>query len=660
MPFLGFWLDWFPRLRGELCIMQLRLVFSWVVKAALALSLVYSVLFGAEGLGVTFFRLVHGGMVKTAVTNVVFSESLDCIIWACIVLLAVGWLVFILLRSSGVVFRQLFLLFVSVFFVVLSFFLDFGFVWLTLASIFVVLLSVRFSKTCFGVSSLSMVKSLILYFMVFLLFVEVASLASFFLLSTPVGSVFGAQYLDWAWHWMFLDLSLWNVTYPLLPLAYLFFVFLGVAGVLIKIGGLNAVVKFSPIRRFVECVRCVGKFFAIDKNADFGFLSGRLPLIVALVVSVAVSCLLVVFTVLPWINFTYRLVSVDAPLYYSWLHDMHAADFGGALSLAFASDRSVFMIALYLLSLVVSPLHLVQFLPLLLIPLFSVFSLLLVKLFGSSHEALVFAVLLAPLSTQALGLIFSGYFAHMSAILLVCLYFVIFLGVLRKRSRFDSLILTGVSVLILFAHPWTWFIFAMSLTVFLFIQWCSAIKNQSLWQSFKVKANLIAGPLLVSLLCGFVGGLLSETSTVAIVYETVRGSLAFPSTSLLWSGMSATANLYLGGAFGNPLLVFLSIVGFLFVVSRRSDFSDLLVSWVFIASTSILLTGSEFAYHKFLFSMPLVVFSSLGLSYFIRFVAFKSDSSRIQNFKGAVLILAVVFLMLLCSGLRFVSNIVMF
>ena len=83
--------------------------------------------------------------------------------------------------------------------------------------------------------------------------------------------------------------------------------------------------------------------------------------------------------------------------------------------------------------------------------------------------------------------------------------------------------------------------------------------------------------------------------------------------AFLLSGMQKTVNFDLGGVFANGLLVALSIVGFLVLVRFRSEVSNFFISWIFVASVSILFAAQDFVFDRFLFLMPWVVLSSLGL-----------------------------------------------
>lgn len=634
--------------------MRLNVYVHWAVKAALTLSLVYSVLFAASNLGAVYVRLLGGNMATRPISSVLFSSGVDYFVWLGLLIFSLSWLAYNFhIRGVQASFMWLFLA-VSFGLTFFSVYAELSMFLLTLVSFSLLLLYIGFVNCYLDVSVFYVFKHLFACFFVFLFFLELASLTSFLLLDTPLMHSFNSSSFVGVAHWMVLDLSFVNLAYPLLPWGYLFLVGLGFLSVFFKVGVFQSVFDYFRGRKeFVPFSK--GTVFN-GKLGSFSFLNSNLILGLAVAVCVVVCVVLVVLTVVPWVNPTYRLVSVDAPLYYQWVQEMRSFDFNGAVSWAFAGDRAVFMLLFYFLSMMVLPVDLVQFFPIVLLLFFSALSLLLVKEFAGTRDAAFYAVLLAPVSIQALGLIYSGYFANMLAILFIYLFYLIFLKFLRNGSRIGLFALMVVSVLILFTHPWMWFIFASSLVVFLFIQGVAAFKSPSLRSAFRLKFASIGGVLLVSVLCDFVRQLLVKTASVAYVYDTISVDLSVPSLGLLWSAMNVTVHSYLGGAFNFSILVFLSIVGFLLVLSRKSDFSDLLVSWVFIACLSVLLTNSEFAYHKFLFSMPLVVFSSLGIAWLIRLLMPNGLKGRWQKVVF-LLIFGAIFLVLLNIALRFVTNI---
>ena len=300
-----------------------------------------------------------------------------------------------------------------------------------------------------------------------------------------------------------------------------------------------------------------------------GFLRGRLVVVLAVVVSAVVSCLFVAFTVLPWSNPTGMMVSVDSPVYYNWISHMRSVDVNSALSFAFGNDRAVFLVLCYALSFVAPIVSVVQFAAALLLVLLSVVSVFVLRLFTSSRMVLVLGALIVPFSFHGLGLIYSGYFANMLALILVFVYVVLFFKLLDKWSSLVFFALLGVSVLVLFSHSWTWFVFALSLAMFLFLEWRLAAGDRSLWSRFKGKALLVGATVGVGLLIDFLRRVLSPVSSSSSVLSTAQSSLGFPNPAYLVSGMKAAVDFVLGGVFANQLLVVLSFVGFLVLLRFR-------------------------------------------------------------------------------------------
>ena len=73
----------------------------WAVKVLLALVLVFSGLFLAKFLGVSFFTLNHRSMDQLFLSNVLVSEGLDFVVWGVAAGLVVTWLFFWFIFKSG-------------------------------------------------------------------------------------------------------------------------------------------------------------------------------------------------------------------------------------------------------------------------------------------------------------------------------------------------------------------------------------------------------------------------------------------------------------------------------------------------------------------------------------------------------------------------------
>jgi hypothetical protein len=632
---------------------RLRERLVWVVYFSLGLCLVFLLFYLASYFGFSFFVLSNRGMVEYVINGSLISASLDSVVWVFAVFVVLAWLFYRL--GSGVtgVYQFLvgFILFGLVTCVCLVLFGLINLVSLALVSVLLIVWCFVFSPGFFGVPRFSFFLSLVFGAILNVLFVEIAALVLF---NVPVALNLGPNVSGL--HWSNVELSYSNLASPFLSYVYLLFVLLGIVAFFVKLAPAGWLVRKIRREWFVKLVSRLDDMFEL-RSSVFEFLGRRFVLVLAVLVSAVVSCLFVVFTVLPWTNPTNMLVSVDSPSYYQWLVQMRSVDVNSALSLAFANDRALFLVLAYALSFLASPLNVIQYVAALLIVMFGVVSLLILRLLCSFREVWVFGVLLVPFSFQALGLIYSGYFANMLALILVFVYVILFFRVLGSWSNLGFFALLGVSVLILFSHSWTWFIFALSLVMFLFLEWRRAVRDKSLLNRFKVEATFVSGTIGVGLICDFVRKILSPISSSASVLATAQSSLGIPNGAYLLNGLRNSVDFVLGGIFANQLLIFLSVVGFLFLLRLKSEVSSFLVSWVFVACVSILFAAQDLVFDRFLFSMPWVALSSLGLFSIVRFSAHRFESKKGWKFGFAVLVLIFVSLVLLNGSLRYLFNI---
>jgi hypothetical protein len=624
------------------------------VEFSLALCLVYSLLGLAGYFGLSFYVLANRGMVEHHALTTLFSESIDRFVWCGGVFAALAGLVYTL-GSSRLDRIYKVPVAAALFSIVgLTGLVIFGLVdvlFLVLASVVVAVLCFGWSLSLFGVSRVYLLRGLFVCVLFVGLFVELAALVLF---NVPSVLNLNPQLWNIASHWNNVELAFSNLAYPLLPFAYLLFILLGIVGFAVKVAPNGWASKIGR-KRFASFFASLRNIFELNSDVRFEFLRGHLVLIGAILVGAVVSCLFVLFTVLPWANPTNMLVSVDSPDYYQWIAYMHSVDVNGALSFAFANDRALFLILAYALSFVASPLVVIQFVAALLIVLFGVVSLLVLRLLSTVREVWVLAVLLVPFSFQALGLIYSGYFANMLALILVFAYLVMFFRVLGSWSTLSFFALIGTSALVLLSHSWTWFVFALSLLVYLFVEWRLAVRDRGLWRRFKEKGILVVASVGVGLLVDLARSLLSSVSSSGSVLAAAHLGLGFPNVAFLLSGMQKNVDFALGGVFANGLLVALSIVGLLVLVRFRSEVSNFFVSWIFVASVSILFAAQDFVFDRFLFLMPWVALSSLGLFSVLRFAS-NRFVGRWRLFVCFV-VLAFVFLALLNNGLRYLFNI---
>ena len=399
----------------------------------------------------------------------------------------------------------------------------------------------------------------------------------------------------------------------------------------------------------------MSNFFVLQGEGELSFFRRRIFVYLAVLAGAVVSCLLVVFTVLPWVNPTGTLVSVDAPVYYQWIVHMRSVDVNSALGFAFGNDRALFLVLAYGLSFVMSPILVVQLASAFLIVGFGVACFFVLRLLCRFRGVWVLGVLFVPFSFQALDLIYSGFFANMLALILVLVYVVLFFRLLDRWSGLGFLVLLFVSVGVLFSHSWTWFIFALSLLVFLFLEWRVAERG-GLSGRFKLMVVLVGVTLGVGLVCDLLRKVLSPVSASSSVLSTVGSSLGLPNLGYLLSGLGKIVSSFSGGVFANGLLAFLGVVGLLVLLRLKSGLSRFFVAWIFVGCLSILFASESFVFERFLFLLPWVVLSALGLFWGLGFVGRVGGLGR-WRFWVLFVVLVFVFLVLFNGALRFVFNI---
>ena len=597
-------------------------------------------------------------MVEHTVVGSVFSSSVDAAVWGVGFLVVLAWLFYVL--GSSLIHKRCRLFSAVGFFGVLCGFVVWVFlalfglvslVSLVLASVFLFGLCLAFSLDFFDLSRIRLFLRVLFGGLLFVLSFEVAA---FVLYNVPVAINLNPELSSVALHWNLVELGFSNLAYPFLPFLYLLFVLLGVFGAVVLVLPWKKIANADSGQSLIRLRDRLSNFFVLQSDVGFEFFHRRIVVYLAVLVGAVVSCLFVVFTVLPWVNPTGMLVSVDSPVYYQWIVHMHNLDANSALGFAFGNDRALFLVLAYIFSFVVSPVWVVQFASAFLIVAFGVVCFFVLRSLCRFRGVWVFGVLLVPFSFQALGLIYSGYFSNMLALILVLVYVVLFFKLLDRWSSLGFLVLLFVSVGVLFSHSWTWFIFALSLLVFLFLECRSA--GGSLSGRFKSMIVFVGTTIGVGLSSDLLRKLVSPVSSTSSVLSTVGSSLGLPNFGYLVSGLEKSVDFILGGVFANGLLVLLSVVGVLVLLRLKSGLSRFFVAWIFVGCVTILFASESFVFDRFLFLLPWVVLSALGLFWGVGFVGRVGVWGR-WRFWVLLIVLLFIFMLLLNGGLRFIFNI---
>lgn len=623
---------------------------GWLAGLLLGIALIFTLFYIESSLGASFFVLSTRNMAPISFSSGLVSSNLDSFIWGALCLMvAVSFLLGTV--KSGVskrlqaAFVVLLLGLVSTVCIVLLGL--FSPVFLAIVSMILLAICVLCAGIM-GFSRFGMIKCAGLGSLLAAFVVEVGALVTYnlpFVLNLSIASS------AFALHWRLVELSLANWAYPIVPYAYLAFMLIGIAAYLwelIHLDGLSKKLMNSMLGNLQVKVELLKQQTIKSKSASF-------PLGLAIVISFALSVFFVVITQLSWINPTHRLIAVDAPSYYQWMATMRGLDAGSALRMALQNDRALFLLSSYALSFAFPKVSVIQFMAALLVPIFTLVSLYLVRFVCGFRETWLYVVLIAPFSVQALGLIYSGYFANMLAGIFVYLYFALFLK-FRCRSIWSILLLLGVSLLVLFSHSWTWYVFVISLVGFLLLEWRNTSKEPIKLRSFKNVLLTIALTVVVGLGADYTRTLLvSKSASGIVVFKTASSGLSLPNANVILNGLQVTTNSYLGGVFSSALLLGSSILGFLFLLTYRSASSRLLVSWFVVGCVAVIFASGEYVFNRFIFLMPSLIFSAIGLTVLVR-SAISNKNQRWRLFLE-LLIVGLVFMLLLNFAINYTSNV---
>jgi hypothetical protein len=620
----------------------------WAAEFSLAICLVYTLFYLASSLGLQYFILSNRAMVERTVSGPVLSSPLDIAVWGIAIFVVLTWLG-INIKIRNIKGLGLFvILSILAIWVCLVFFGFFSVLSLVLISSFLLSFCLVFTLDIFGIHRSALFLRLLFGGLLIVLFFEIAS---FVLFTVPTALGLDAEALGS--HWSKVEVSFSSLPNPFLPYIYLLFIVCGVGAFIFRV----LPGRWSQLLAKVRAENITGNLAGFFRDADdgFGFMRDRF-VVLAVVGSSIISCLFVLLTVLPWNNPTGMLVSVDSPVYYNWINHMRGIDVNSALSFALGNDRALLLVLGYTLSFFTSTLNVVQFLAAFLIVQLGVVSLLVLRLFCKNRLVWVLGVLLVPFSFQSLGLIYSGYFANMMALILIFVYVLLFFRVLGSWSILGFFSMLSASVLVLFSHSWTWFVFALSLCLFLFMQWRLSTHDRGLYIQFRKQAILVVATICVGLLCDLMRKLLSPASSTASVVATAQSSIGLPNPSYLLSGLGHAVNITLGGVFSGGLLFFVSFLGFFVLLKFRSNVSNFFVSWICVSCVSILFAANSFVFDRFLFILPWVILSGLGLYSVILLI-----SSKVEGKSRRLMVLGVffafVFLLFLNESMRYISNI---
>lgn len=268
----------------------------------------------------------------------------------------------------------------------------------------------------------------------------------------------------------------------------------------------------------------------------------------------------------------------------------------------------------------------VKFFPLALGPLLVISSFFFVqKGIGNESLAGVSALLTAFSFNITVGM-WASYYANWLAMAEAYLFSAFLLVYSRSRSVKSLLALTGLSLALVFTHPWTWGLITSVGIVIALVNWR------------KLKDRSLIGPAVALVIVGLVADILKSqfygSTTLAADVSTKAPVFGRTQLSMFWPNTVEGVLVTYGGLLANSMLLALALISVLVMVKLRNAFELFLVSWVASVSVPFLFFDS-FHQTRLLYDMPVPVLSSLGLV----FVTSKIGEKRLHSFLILIFVL---------------------
>jgi len=446
------------------------------------------------------------------------------------------------------------------------------------------------------------------------------------LFAASTAIVFGAAGTRWAlnavdgakpmagptWALTLIALKVGNFPYWMLPGLILFFFLAWPLRLLI-----------SPFREILRnyFVRLSARFGPDEGTAYDSLGSGRFPTYL-LIVSVALSLFVGLYPYLPRINPAAILFGFDVRVaYFPTGQKMAGLDLPGAIGYAFNSDRVVYWLFQYGLSILLGSVDLaVRIVPALLASFLVLSTYLFVRTWCNDRllaaTSSLFSVFSFLTVTGVNGGLYADWLATSEALIFLSLLSV---GLRRTDMRFVAAS-AGASILMLYTHPWTWL---ATLGVVVAYVLFTAVHARITGKRGNLRFEVVSISLIIAFnaVVDVSRSLLVGSSGLRVAYGSTASSLSLANIPNALDSLRSTVLYYLGSALDNSLIVVLAVIGILTMADLGNRMNRLVLAWTAVTSVGIFLSGYsplQFYQARILLLVPLHIPAAMGLAVGVR------------------------------------------
>lgn len=619
--------------------------------AGLTLNFFLAILGATLNLVFGFFKLINLLNIRfyyfyfpQTINIIIFSPAIDWAIWVFSLLLIAFEMLFVKIRQDLCLPRWTILPFLMLLGSLAVFFVNDTAAYLLIVPIglFITSLSIYYGNGYFLVGREEAVELTLSCIAALLILFELASASSW------VSNVFDYEVPfgpGLRWKFPTFDLQLFNVLYPLTSWLFILFLYSWIWIPALK----YAFPRVAALKRLSSSLKR-GKLLRVQDTVSARKLNRRY-LALGLLLSLATAVFIAYYPYVHLPNGT--LVGSDSAAYYGWLTQLAVK---GPLA-AFETDRPLPNLLMYSIQWATGsqPETVVRITPMILAVLLNLAVFWFVKQGTKDEHLALTASILSTFSFQTTIGLFAYFAANWLAIIESLLMLVFLLKSFEKQSWKYAAASALIAFAVLLTHPYTWEVL-MAILVFC-LAWTlfrrrPDRKPQIVPLFFILASNLVF--YVAYTLAPFGQGVSNGAGTVS----SVLSSISISNLLNLQTNLASMVQSFVGGLFGNPLLILLAILGVLSMFNLAKTFNRIMLLWIVVPSLAILAVSPDPYYYRFIYLIPIQIQAAAGLNWTLDKLGHTRSSLETDKTlrTAPALIATLVLLLLLNYALRSVDQ----
>lgn len=317
-------------------------------------------------------------------------------------------------------------------------------------------------------------------------------------------------------------------------------------------------ISYYPVRYLITILKKskASQFSGVIKIVNVPSLHKAIYLTLIVILALALA----IIPHLPSVNKNGQNVGVDTGYYVTWVTALRATTNASEfLQEAFVNqaggDRPATLIILYALSTLTDNAlaRTIEFFPLILAPSLAIVTYFLTREIIANDKIAIISSFLTAVSFQTLIGIYAGFYANWLAIIVGYVAIVIFFRIIKYPTATRLSIFSVLIFVLLLSHVYTWTIILLAMGAYLiFLTWTRTVSKRTVSLLFIILLSSVAVDIVRVVLTGSSGGIGGDIELAS----KMTGPDQFAKR---WGNLSYTANIFVGGIFGNFIIFGLAL-----------------------------------------------------------------------------------------------------